>query len=216
LELRRNIWLAATAVIALLDDLRRLHISSDTPTRSIVVDTDDMIRVRAVSSGRRSTAGAATEPRSWRWPALSAALLLVIPAAWWLPKVREGPHTAGEKRFVLLPFRNVGDDPANAATCDGLLETLTSRLTSLEQVGTHLWVVPASEVRRRKITDASEAQRTLHANLVVTGSVQRDASGVRLTVNLINAATLRQLGSAVLDDRPGNFSSLQDGATWRS
>ncbi|HKE21625.1 MAG TPA: protein kinase [Bryobacteraceae bacterium] len=196
----------------LLDDLSHLHISSDTPTRTIEVDTDEMMRVRAASSGRRSTAAAAKDGRSWRRPALSAALLLVIAAAWWLFKLREEPQNAGEKRVVVLPFSNVGNDPANAATCDGLLETLTSRLTNLEQVGTPLWVVPASEVRRRKIIDASQAQSALHANLVVTGSVQRDASGVRLTVNLIDAGTLRQLGSAVLDDRAGNFSSLQDDA----
>jgi len=50
---------------------------------------------------------------------------------------------------------------------------------------------------------------------VVTGSVQRDSTGVRLIVVLIDATNPRQLGSAVLDDRTGDFAALQDAAVAR-
>jgi serine/threonine-protein kinase len=199
----------------LLDDLIGLHVSSDTPTRTIALATSEMQRVQTASGARRTATHATKAGRKWGWPrwaVLATMVLLVTAAAWWLVNMRGGPQAPLERRVVVLPFTNIGTDPANAATCDGLLDTLTSRLSSLEQADTPLWVVPASAVRSRRISDVEEAQKQLHANLVVTGSVQHDATRVRLTVNVIDGNTLRQLGSAVVDDPLGNFSSLQDRA----
>ena len=63
----------------------------------------------------------------------------------------------------------------NEAFRDGLMETLTSELTELSQFHNSLWVVPATEVRREGLTSAKDAQRQLGVNLVISGSVQRDA-----------------------------------------
>jgi len=123
-----------------------------------------------------------------------------------------GTALPSEKHLVVLPFTNSGGDAANAAISDGLRETLTSRLSSLESQDASLWVAPASEVRRRNIENAAAAQRVLGANLVVTGNLQRDAGGARLTLNLVDTRTLKQLGSAVIEDRLGDFSALQDNA----
>ncbi len=161
----------------------------------------------------RPTGVAAGKVTTLRWAVAVASVLMVGAAVWLLgPGRSAGPQAPREKHVVVLPFDNIGNDPANASTCDGLLETLTSRLTSLEHPGGPLWVVPASEVRKANVTDASAAEHALGANLVVTGSVQRDASGVRLTVNLVDTSTPtpRQIGSSVIDDRQGNFSALQD------
>ena len=48
--------------------------------------------------------------------------------------------------MAVLPFTNVGDDPANRVFCDGLTEILASTLTQLERFQGQLWVVPASEI----------------------------------------------------------------------
>jgi serine/threonine-protein kinase len=78
-----------------------------------------------------------------------------------------------------------------------------------------LWVVPASEVRRLKVEDPAAALHELGATLVVKGSVGRDDRGVHLTVNLINAKTLRQVGSAAVEDASGDFAAVQDEAVSR-
>jgi serine/threonine-protein kinase len=146
---------------------------------------------------------------------VAAAVFLIAAAVWLLiPRRATPPGGAGDKHVLVLPFNNIGSDPTNAAICDGLLETLTSRLSGLEQPGRPLFVVPASEVRRRKLADPTEAKQALGVGLVVTGSVQRDTGGVRLTVNLIDtsASPPRQVGSEVIDDRMGNFSAVQDKA----
>src|SRR5260370_30549844 len=51
--------------------------------------------------------------------------------------------------------------------------------------------------------------------MVVKGSIQRDAQSVHLTLNLIDAKTLRQVGSAALEDRTGDLATLQNEAVSR-
>ena len=115
-----------------------------------------------------------------------------------------------EKHLLVLPFSNVGDDPANEAFSIGLVETLTSKLTQLEQFQGSLWIVPASDVRNRSIASASEARKEFGVNLVVSGSVQRLEDTFRLTLNLVDARSLRQLDSSVIDDHISQLSILQD------
>ena len=91
-------------------------------------------------------------------------------------------------------------------------DSLTSKLSNLEEGQQSLWVVPASEVRRRKVSDPDAALKEFGATLVVKGSVMRDNSGVHLTLNLIRTKDVRQEGSLTLQDPSGDFAALQDQA----
>ena len=115
-----------------------------------------------------------------------------------------------EKRIAVLPFSVAGTDPSAEAFSDGLVEILASTLTQLERFDGKLWVVPTSEVRGREIESAEEARKAFGVNLVVTGSVQRDAGRVRSTLNLIDATTLRQLRSKVNEVPVSRLDALQD------
>jgi eukaryotic-like serine/threonine-protein kinase len=205
----------------LIDDLSRIRVSGDTMTQTLAIPSEEARRKAIAASSRPATAPRASAPgplpaRRLRLPIIAgAAVLLAVAAAWLLlPRRPAAPANSREKHVLVLPFTNVGGDPASAALCDGLMETLTSRLSSLEQPGRPLFVVPASEVRRRKLTDPTEARQTLGVGLVVSGSVQRDAGGVRLTVSLIDTSAVppRQVASEVIDDPAGNFSAAQDKA----
>jgi eukaryotic-like serine/threonine-protein kinase len=123
--------------------------------------------------------------------------------------------SGGEKHVAVLPFDNIGSDRANEAVAEGLMDSLTSKLSNLDSTQQSLWVVPSSVVRSRKVSDPSAAGKDLGANLVVKGSIRRDAKNVQLTVNLIDAKDLRQLGSAVLEDATGDLAGLQDEAVAR-
>lgn len=120
-----------------------------------------------------------------------------------------------EKHVAVLPFDNIGSNPENAALADGLMDSLAGRLSNLDVGNQSLWVVPNSEVRRRNINDPSDALKELGANLVVKGSVERDGNDIRLTVNLIDAKNLRQVGSAMVEDPAGDLSTLEDEAVSR-
>jgi len=125
-----------------------------------------------------------------------------------------GQILPASKEIAVLPFRNIGDDPNNRAFADGLLETITSKLSQLEQFQDQYLVVPASETRSMDIQSASQARASFGVNLVVTGSVQQLGQGVRVTINLIDAVTLRQIDSMVIDDLFIEKSTLQDNAVF--
>jgi serine/threonine protein kinase/tetratricopeptide (TPR) repeat protein len=115
-----------------------------------------------------------------------------------------------QKHIAILPCTNVGKDPDNQAFCDGLVETLTSKLTQLEEFQGTLWVVPFSEIRNLRETTVAEAQKQFAVNLAVTSSFQRVSDHIRLTLNLVDAKNLRQINSAVIDDQLKEASMMQD------
>ena len=152
-------------------------------------------------------------PKWHRWLAGVAVAAVVLAALSFLPPVRDrvaGWFGRPEEHIAVLPFENVGNDPANEEVSAGLMDSLASRLTNLETGKQSLWVVPASEVRRQKIADPASALRQLGATVAVAGSLRREGQTIHLTVNLVNTKTLRQVGSVTLEDRAGDFSSLED------
>jgi eukaryotic-like serine/threonine-protein kinase len=197
------------------------------------------VRPSSSSSQRRSASGLSAELRKhveqasrptwgspapvpnsrWGWWLASIGVLAVLFAAVsFLPLVRDGLSSwfgHEDEHIAVLPFENVGNDPANQAVSDGLMDSLTNRLTNLGNGTQSLWVVPAREVRQHKITDASSALRDLGATVVLEGSLEREGQSIHLTVNLVKTKNLRQIGSITLQDRAGDFSSLEDEAVAR-
>lgn len=191
----------------------------DAATLTNVVSPQELRKIAShASTPRWSTS--TSQPRPSRrglyitFAVLSLALLSLL-----LPQVRERLAallaTGRENHIAVLPFDTLGNDPANDALAQGLMESMTSELSNLSSVQQSLWVVPASVVRSRKITDPSTAARELGATLVVKGSILRSSQAIHLTVDLIDAKNLRQVGSVSLDDQAGDLASLQNEAVSR-
>jgi eukaryotic-like serine/threonine-protein kinase len=183
---------------------------------------------KQIEQASRPTWGAGAEPSKWtRWLVALGIGVVTIAILSFLPTVRDrvaGWFNRSEAHIAVLPFENVGSDPANIdpaneAVSAGLMDSLSSKLTNLE-AGKEtdkqsLWVVPSSEVRRRKITDPATALRDLGATVVVEGTLRRDGQTIHMTVNLVDTKTMRQIGSIPLEDRAGDFSTLEDEAVTR-
>jgi eukaryotic-like serine/threonine-protein kinase len=155
--------------------------------------------------------------RAWRWWLAAGAAVAVIVLAWLLLPFLRGrlspnPVAPDQEHIAVLPFDNIGNDPANEPLAEGLMDSLTGKLSDLDVGGKSLWVVPSSEVRRSKISDPTSALREWGATVVVKGSIARDGQTVALTVNLIDTKNLRQIGAASLEDRAGDLATLQDEA----
>jgi len=161
--------------------------------------------------------GAQEKKMAWPWlagmgVALAGLLLFVTPVR---ERVAEMLGSRNAKHIAVLPFENIGSNPADEPVAQGLMDSLTSKLSNLGTSQQSLWVLPASVVVSRKVTDPATAFRELGATLVVTGSIHRLAQTVQLTVNLIDTQNLRQIGSAALEDRGGDLAALQDEAVAR-
>lgn len=207
----------------LLADLQALPSFADlavdgaAPTASRL--SHDLEKYVKQASAPSWVASAPRKPVSRWWLAAAAVLVLLVAVPFLNSSIRERIAAAffssDERHIAVLPFDNIGSNPANEILAQGLMDSLTSRLSNLEVGKQSLWVVPASVVRSRKVEDPSAALRVLDATLVVKGSIEREGQDLRLTVNLINTKTLRQIGSAEFEDRAGDFASLQDEAVSR-
>ena len=188
--------------------------TSSRPTSRPSGSTASELR-KQIEQASRPIWGLAAAPvsRLNRWLGAAGVAVVVAAVLSFIPAVRE--RVAGwfghqEEHIAVLPFENVGSDPANEEVSAGLMDNLASRLTNLEAGKQSLWVVPTSEVRRQKISDPASALRQLGATVALEGSLRRDGQTIHMTVNLINTKNLRQMGSVTLEDRAGDFSSLED------
>ena len=187
--------------------------------RNLRASSRDLKRALEHASSSRALVTPADRARRWAVELVAAVFLLAV-LSLLVPSIRRwaggllssGNGGGEQKHIAVLPFDNIGNDPANEEISEGLMDSLTSKLSNLEGGQQSLWVVPASEVRRRKVNDPEAALREFGATLVVKGSVMRDRSGVHLTVNLIRTKDVRQEGSLSLQDGAGDFAALQDQA----
>ncbi len=198
----------------MLTDLEKLETGVDRANTRTLAGSELRQYIESAAQSAFAPPVAAGLKRRWLMPVLLvpllAAILLIIPAL--RQRIVAAVFGPSEKHIAVLPFSVIGSTAGNDVLADGLMESLTGRLSNLELGNQSLWVVPASEVRRRKVADAAAAQKEFGATLVVTGAVERTGSDIRLVVNLIDTKHVRQLGSEEVEDRTGDFAMLQNSA----
>ncbi len=156
-----------------------------------------------------------TKPQRPRRIYILAGLIAMVIAAGYFAVRMFWPGSGtlpDEKRIAVLPLAVMGNDETVRALADGLVETLTSKLTQIEEFQGRLMVVPASEIRSRGIASAEAARRVYGANVAITGSAQRWGDRIQFTLNLVDTATVRQFASKTFDFDAGNPIALRDGA----
>ena len=137
--------------------------------------------------------------------------IVLTSVTWFLIKNFPSPINKNEeKQVAVLPLVNIGDDPANQAFCDGLIETLTSQLTQMPEFNGTIQVIPSSEIRDRRISSAKDASLIFGADLAVTGSIQKYYNKIRLILNLVDTKSLRQVSSSIENYSLSNVYNFQD------
>jgi len=128
----------------------------------------------------------------WRLPAaVGVALLLGLAALSDVGGLRTrllpGGHASPIRSLAVLPLVNFSHNPDQEYFADGMTEQL---ITTLAQIGT-LRVISRTSVMRFKGTALSlpEVGRKLGVYAIVEGSVQRSGDRVRITAQLIRAAS---------------------------
>ncbi|HXJ15659.1 MAG TPA: protein kinase [Candidatus Polarisedimenticolia bacterium] len=200
-----------------LDDIIRQCLRKDPAGR--YASTDDLARELKERREQLPRTGRVRLGRRALAPLLALVFLLGAGGIWKIApqlseRIRVWPplvQTAATKQLAVLPFTNIGNDPASQAFCDGLVEILSSKLSQLQQFQRTLRVVPATDVLQEGIVSVREARQTFGVNLVITGSIQRTQNRVRMTINLVDPQQLRQLKSKTIDTNLHDISTLQDG-----
>jgi serine/threonine-protein kinase len=158
-----------------------------------------------------------------RWARLILAvplLALIVVYPWFIPALRqavERVHPANlEKHVAVLPFDIAENNLEASMLANELMDSLAGRLSNLD-LEKKLWVVPPSEIRRRRVDDPGTALREFGATVVVKGHLSWDKGRgtARLNLEVIDPRRMREIGYADLEDREQDLSVLQDEAVIR-
>ncbi len=124
---------------------------------------------------------------------------------WILPQ-----KTPEQKGLVVIPFKIVGGQQDEIEYCAGLMEYLSSKLTTISLIDETFWMIPSRDVVEKDIRSASEAHEIFNSiNLVLDISLQVIDAKRCLIINLVDPEILRQKDSAILDyDTNGLADSL--------
>jgi eukaryotic-like serine/threonine-protein kinase len=137
-----------------------------------------------------------------------AAAVLGLRAAGWLPAVFGHAGAGPIRSLAVLPLENLSGDPGQAYFADGMTEAL---INTLAQIGA-LSVISRTTVMQFKGTHLSLpeiAKRLNDVDAVIEGSVQRAGRHVRVSVQLVRAATDTPLWAKDYDSELTDVLSLQ-------
>jgi len=108
---------------------------------------------------------------------------------------------AGKLRLVVLPFVNLGDDPAQGYFSDGLTEDMITQIGRLCPSRLGVIARTSSMLFKRTGKSASQIAGELSADYLLEGSVRTDGECVRITAQLIEARSETHLWAESYDRR---------------
>lgn len=113
--------------------------------------------------------------------------------------------------IAVLPFNNMSQDAALDYFSDGITEDLTTWLSQNPE----LLVVSRTSAfaYKGKSTDVRQVGRELGARYVLEGSVRKDSDRVRITAQLIEAASGHHVWAQRYDEEGNDVAALQDAVT---
>jgi adenylate cyclase len=157
-----------------------------------------------------------------------AAVLVIVVIAWWVwPATRSSstppasvaaattsisqPFVAPRLSIVVLPFANLSNDPEQQYFADGITEDLTTDLSRIA----HMFVISRNTAftYKDKPVNAKQIGHELGVRYVLEGSVRRSGNQVRVSAQLIDAATDAHLWAERFDRDVGDLFALQNDIT---
>jgi len=146
-----------------------------------------------------------------RWAAVAVALLVlgaIVAGTFFFS--RYPTHSAAavvEKSIAVLPFENLSRDPDNAYFADGIQDEILARLSKIAD----LKVISRTSTQKYKSApdNLHEIAKQLGVSNILEGSVQKAADQVRVTVQLIQAASDSHLWADTYDRKLTDIFSVE-------
>ena len=147
--------------------------------------------------------------RAWRLmtSASAAAATSVKPPL----ETPQAPALPDKPSIAVLPFQNMSGDPEQEYFADGIVEDIITALSRFKA----LFVIArnSSFTYKGKAVDVKRVGRELGVRYVLEGSVRKSASRLRITGQLVDAATGVHLWADRIDGGLGDVFELQDQVT---
>ena len=126
------------------------------------------------------------------------------------PAAAPAPEKSARPRLsiVVLPFANIGDDPAQEHFIDGVTESLTTDLSRIR--GAAVIARDTAFTFKGEPLDVKTIGRELNVRYVLEGSIQRGGNRMRVNVQLIDAETGNHLWAERFDKPLADLFDMQD------
>jgi adenylate cyclase len=170
------------------------------------------------------TAPSKTKRARRRFVMVSAAVVALLGGAtviaWLVPWEPTTEPASGERAalplpdkpsIAVLPFDNLSGDPEQEYLSDGITESLITRLAT--QPDMFVIARTSSFTYKGKPAKVQQIGRELGVRYVLEGSVQQAGERLRITVQLIEAATGKHLWAESYDSELKDIFALQDEIT---
>ena len=120
----------------------------------------------------------------------------------------EPPRTGGRPWIAVMPFRTVGRDSVPSYLAEGLTEDIVRTLSGVKE----LVVISSNSTRMFPIggTDPRRVERELGVQYVLSGTARSTGRGLRLSVELADAATRAVHWAHAFDAEDGMLFDAQD------
>lgn len=124
---------------------------------------------------------------------------------------RPAPVAPDRPSIVVLPFGNLGNDPAQAYFTDGITADITTSLSKLSG----LFVIASSSAQnyRKPPVDIKQVAEALRVRYVLEGNVRRAGNRLRVNAQLVDASTGFHLWAERYDRDMKDVLDVQDDIT---
>jgi adenylate cyclase len=184
------------------------------PVHVYALGSDDtmLARVTASKTTIRSSRRCIRHLRTTIWYAAggATAMVVLVVAIWSALDIGRGLQVSSTPRFsmVVLPFVNLSGDPAQDYLADVITEELT---TSLSRIPRSFVIARSTAFTYKgKPVDVKQIGRDLGVRYVLEGSQQQSSSRVRVSAQLIDAATGAHLWADQFDADRADLLEMQD------
>jgi adenylate cyclase len=162
----------------------------------------DKIKAEFNAAGDLSLKNIAAPVRAWRWGSGETP----VPAAGTVLSARETVPS-----IAVLPFNNMSGDPEQEYFSDGITEDIITDLSKIS--GLLVIARNSSFAYKGKAPDIRVVGRELGVTKVLEGSIRRAGNRVRITAQLIDAATGGHLWAERYDRNLTDIFDVQDEVT---
>ncbi len=156
--------------------------------------------------------------RWWPWLAAAALTVAVVGVGLWLyrdlverPPSAEAPPAVENRSIAVLPFGNLSGDPEQEYFADGLTEDISTALSRFK--GLFVIARNSTFTYKGKAVDVREVGRALGVRYVMEGSVRKAGKQVRISAQLIDAASGAHVWAERYDRDLAGIFALQDEVT---